>query len=81
MNSEAKQYDEQIKSKKSSFLPALDEFKKYYVYYILVSLVSLTRLLCRRWDTYHDSDISRTFDNPKNELANSALMKTSPLIL
>ena len=33
MNLEAKQYDEQIKSKKSSFLPALDEFKKYYVYY------------------------------------------------
>ena len=33
MNLEAKQYDEQIKSKTSSFLPALDEFKKYYVYY------------------------------------------------
>ena len=33
MNLEAKQYDEQIKSKNSSFLPALDEFKKYYVYY------------------------------------------------
>lgn len=33
MNLEAKQYDEQIKSKESSFLSALDDFKKYYVYY------------------------------------------------
>jgi len=33
MNAEAKQYEEQINSKQSSFLSALDDFKKYYVYY------------------------------------------------
>ena len=30
---------------------------------------------------YHDSDISRTFDNPKNDPANNELIKISPLIL
>lgn len=33
MNPEAKQIEEQINSKKSSFFSALDDFKKYYVYY------------------------------------------------
>ena len=33
MNKDAKQIEEQINSKKSSFFSALDDFKKYYVYY------------------------------------------------
>ena len=33
MNPEAKIYQEQINNKATSFLSALDDFKKYYVYY------------------------------------------------
>ena len=33
MNNQAKQFEEKINSINSSFLSALDDFKKYYIYY------------------------------------------------
>ena len=51
------------------------------IIYLFLSFLSFLSFFSSHLTYYHDSDISRTFDNPKNEPANNALIKISPLIL